>query len=88
MVASCQGYHMLDTLGHGANTNLYPVALRPDMPHHAMVGGSSWLIKVLPTVTNFPYASGTPEAAALTNGAERADYMLRKARRLSRRAPT
>ncbi|VGO12440.1 hypothetical protein PDESU_00992 [Pontiella desulfatans] len=83
MVASCQDCHMPDTLGHGANTNLYPVALRPDMPLHDMTGGSSWLLKVMPTVTNFPYAAGTPEATALTNGAERADYMLRKAARMS-----
>jgi mono/diheme cytochrome c family protein len=83
MVASCQDCHMPDILGYGADTNQYPVAERPDLPLHDMTGGSSWMLKVLPTLTNFPYAAGTPEAAALTNGAERADYMLRKAARMA-----
>jgi hypothetical protein len=83
MVASCQDCHMRDILGHGADPEQYAVALRPDMPLHDMTGGSSWLLKVLPTVTNFPYGVGTAEAAAMTNGAERVDYMLRKAARMS-----
>jgi hypothetical protein len=84
MVSSCQDCHMPDMLGHGANTNLYPdVPERIDLPQHDMTGGSSWLLRIMPTLTNFPYASGTPEAAALTNGAERADYMLRKAARMA-----
>ena len=83
MVAICQDCHMPDVIGHGANTNLYPVALRSDLPLHDMTGGSSWLLEVLPSLTNFPYAAGTAEAAALTNGAARADYMLRKAARMA-----
>ena len=83
MVASCQDCHMPDILGYGADTNQYPVAERPDLPLHDMTGGSSWMLKIIPTLTNFPYASGSPEAAALTNGADRADYMLRKAARMA-----
>jgi hypothetical protein len=83
-VASCQDCHMRDIAGYGANTNIYPsTPLRQDLPLHDMTGGSSWLLKVLPTVTNFPYAAGTANAIAMTNGAEHAGYMLRKAARMS-----
>ncbi len=83
MVSSCQDCHMPDIAGYGANTNLYPNApLREDLPLHDMTGGSSWLLRVLPSVSNFPYASGSPEAAAMSNGAHRAEYMLKKAARM------
>jgi hypothetical protein len=82
MVSTCQDCHMPDILGHGADTNLYPVALREDLPLHDMAGGSSWLIRIMPTLSNFPYSVGSPEAVAMSNGAHRAEYMLHKAARL------
>lgn len=79
MVASCQDCHMPDIRGYGADPNKgYSVPERSDLPWHDMTGGSSWLSKVLPD-----YADLDPEAgAALTNGANRAEYMLRHAARM------
>jgi len=84
MVSTCQDCHMSDVLAYGADTNQYPTApWRPDMPHHDMTGGSSWLSRIMPTVTNFPHGPGSVGAIALTNGADRAEYMLHKAARMS-----
>ncbi len=82
MVATCQDCHMPDIEGYGADTNQYNVALRPDLPLHDMTGGSSWLIEILPGMSNVPYASGSEEAEAMSAGAHRAEYMLHKAARM------
>ena len=83
MVASCQDCHMADVLGYGADTNQYPsVSERANLPLHDMTGGSSWLTRLMPSLPDFPYAPGTPEAAAISNGAHRAEYMLQKAARM------
>ncbi len=82
MVATCQDCHLPDIPGYGANTNLYPVALRANLPLHDMTGGSSWLLRLMPDLTNSPYAPGSPEATAISNGAYRAEYMLQKAARM------
>ncbi len=83
MVATCQDCHLPDILGHGADTNQYPsVALRPNLPLHDMTGGSVWLPRLLPGLPGFPYAPGSAEAQAISNGTHRAEYMLRKAARM------
>jgi hypothetical protein len=83
MVASCQDCHMPDILGYGADTNQYPnVPERANLPLHDMTGGSSWLTRLMPGLPDFPYPPGTPEATAISNGAHRAEYMLRKAARM------
>ena len=74
---------MADVLGYGADTNQYPsVSERANLPLHDMTGGSSWLTRLMPSLPDFPYAPGTPEAAAISNGAHRAEYMLQKAARM------
>jgi hypothetical protein len=79
MVTSCQDCHMSDILGYGADPNLpYSVPERPDLPWHDMTGGSSWISRILPEYAGL----GAEEAAALTNGAHRAEYMLHKAARM------
>ncbi len=79
MVSTCQDCHMPDIAGHGADPDQYPGApLRADLPLHDMTGGSVWLPNLLPAYAGL----GPNEAAALSNGAHRANYMLEKAARV------
>ncbi|MCK4563866.1 MAG: hypothetical protein KAU94_04240, partial [Verrucomicrobia bacterium] len=79
MVATCQDCHMPDILGQGCDPAQFPdVDIRPDLPLHDMTGGSTWLPNLLPGV----FGLGAEEAAALSNGVWRAEYMLRHAARM------
>ena len=81
MVVSCQDCHMPDILGQGCDPTQFPdVAMRPDLPLHDLTGGSTWLPNLLPGV--FTNELGAAEAAALSNGVFRAEYMLRHAARM------
>jgi hypothetical protein len=80
MVASCQDCHMPDILGQGCDPAQFPdVDMRPNLPLHDMTGGSTWLPNLLPGV----FGLGADEAAALSNGVIRAEYMLRHAARMN-----
>jgi len=80
MVASCQDCHMPDILGQGCDPAQFTnVAMRADLPLHDMTGGSTWLPNLLPDM----YGLGSEEAAALSNGVWRAEYMLRHAARMN-----
>ena len=79
MVSSCQDCHMPDILGQGCDPAQFPtVGVRTNLPLHDMTGGSSWLSRIMPAYAGL----GEVEGAALTNGAIRAEYMLRKAARM------
>lgn len=72
---------MPDILGQGCDPAQFPtVAMRPDLPLHDLTGGSTWLPNLLPGV--FTNELGATEAAALSNGVWRAEYMLRHAARM------
>ncbi|MEN8254946.1 MAG: hypothetical protein ABFR33_05690, partial [Verrucomicrobiota bacterium] len=79
MVASCQDCHMPDILGQGCDPAQFgDVPMRADLPLHDMTGGSSWLARILPDHAGLDAET----AAALSNGAVRAEYMLGKAARM------
>lgn len=80
MVATCQDCHMPDIIGQGCDPAQFPtVPERPDLPLHDMTGGSVWLPNLLPDFAGLD----SETAVALSNGTMRAEYMLRKAARMS-----
>lgn len=72
IVASCQDCHMRDVEGRGCNDPEAPI--RPDLPLHDLMGGSSWM----PTILDQVYP-GEVVPEALLDGSARAVSILEKA---------
>jgi hypothetical protein len=76
VVSTCQDCHMPDVTGRDASFGL----LRTDVPLHEMVGGNTFIPKVLP---HHPAFGGDVDAALLAATVDKATVMLRRAARMS-----